>query len=255
MAPKPGKHTPFFELVDAQKLTGCPVCRLVYKATDRYLDGLLYEAVLDPEVRAKLKGSRGFCSEHVEMLSRRSGRALGVALIYRDIIRTVAVRAEQGHAQRPATLLNRLLGRPDNTAGSSGGIVAEIECPACTIAQGAEKTNLEILIAHIDDERLYTAYAQGEGLCLEHFRLALEAAPDMATYERIMQPQVARYHIMLRDLDEFIRKHDHRFSHETMGEEGDVWLRAMNAVVGGAGRGLSARTGGRRTFDMVDEHR
>jgi len=54
---KPGKHTPFFELVDAQSQAGCPICRQVYKATDRYLDSLLYEAVLDPDVRAKLKDS------------------------------------------------------------------------------------------------------------------------------------------------------------------------------------------------------
>ena len=31
------------------------------------------------------------------------------------------------------------------------------------------------------------------------------------------------------------------------GRGGDVWLRAMNAIVGGAGQGLSARAGGRHS--------
>jgi hypothetical protein len=55
---------------------------------------------------------------------------------------------------------------------------------------------------------------------------------------------------MLADLDEFIRKRDHRFRREKYGEEGDVWLRAMNAIVGGAGMGLSAESGGRRSDDL-----
>ena len=76
MPRKPGKHTPYFELVEAQEQAGCPICRLVYKATDRYLDSILYEAVLDPDVRSKLKESYGFCREHVAMLRGKPGRAL-----------------------------------------------------------------------------------------------------------------------------------------------------------------------------------
>src|SRR5450756_953315 len=96
---KPGKHTPYFELLEAQVKAGCPICRLVYKATDRYLDSLLYEAVLDPTVRAKLKQAQGFCTEHVEMLGRRPGRALGIALIYRDIIRAAIIAAENARPE------------------------------------------------------------------------------------------------------------------------------------------------------------
>ena len=50
--PKPGKHTPFFELLDAQAQPGCSICRMVDRATFQYLDAILYEAVLDPDVRA-----------------------------------------------------------------------------------------------------------------------------------------------------------------------------------------------------------
>ena len=111
MPSSPGKHTPYFELVDAQSQAGCPICRLVHKATDRYLGSLLYEAVLDPEVPTGLRRSRGFCSKHTEMLRRKPGRALGVAIIYRDIIRTVSDVAGQGGYRGEPTLTSTRLSR------------------------------------------------------------------------------------------------------------------------------------------------
>ncbi len=255
MPQKLGKHTPFFELLDAQAKAGCSICRLVYKSTDRYLDSLLYEAVLDPDVRAKLKTSRGFCAEHVEMLARQPGRALGVALIYRDIIRTIADAAEGAHF-RPSTLERmRSLGRKPGTVITAEKLQADNPCPACVIAEGAERTYLEMLIAHLDDDKLYAAYSENDGLCLPHLIAALQHASSEESLRRLVEPQVARYRVMLRDLDEFIRKRDHRFRHEKMGEEGDVWLRAMNAAIGGAGRGTSADSGGRRTMDFVEDKR
>ncbi len=260
---KPGKHTPYFELVEAQAMSGCPVCRLVYKATDRYLDGLIYEAVLDPDVRAKTKRSRGFCAEHAEMLRRRPGRALGVALIYRDIIRTLADIASSAHfeptpQQQPRGFVARI--RQGARSRWFGNLViprlaAQQPCPACAIGEEAEKQYIGLLLAHLDDEKLYRAYSEGEGLCLEHLLAAIAQAPDEAVYRRLADPQIARYRAMVADLDEFIRKRDHRFRQEKYGEEGDVWLRAMNAVTGGAGMGLSARSGGRLADDIVDKRR
>lgn len=256
MARKPGKHTPYFELVDAQALAGCPICRLIYKATDRYLDGILYEAVLDPAVREKTKRSRGFCAEHVAMLRRKPGRALGIALIYRDIVRTIAESADHSqYVEQQAPFLQRLFGKGRGKRATIEGLEGDWECPACAIGKQAEEMYVELLIAHLDDEQLYTAYAQGEGLCLTHFRQALEKAPDRVTMRRLVEPQVKRYGLMLDDLDEFIRKRDHRFKNEKYGQEGDVWLRALNAIVGGAGMGLSREWGGRRSDDLVDHRR
>jgi len=254
----PGKHTPYFELVDAQSKAGCPICRLVYKATDRYLDSLLYEAVLDPEVRAKLKRSRGFCPKHTQMLRYKAGRALGVALIYRDIIRAVCEIADKARYQEESSLARRLwgkvLGKVPRRHSAGSALAAQEECPACTIGRKTERNYIELLVAHLQDECLYHAYSQGEGLCLPHFVGALQAVADEESLRLLVEPQVERYGFMLHDLDEFIRKRDYRFRHENYGEEGDVWLRAPNAVVGGAGMGLSAKWGGRKAQDLADDH-
>lgn len=247
MPHKLGKHTPYFELLEAQAKGGCSICRLVHRATDRYLDSLLYEAVLDPDVRAKLKNSQGFCRNHVAMLSHKSGRALGIALIYRDILRDIV--AELGTPQTHKSLFHRvrdLLPRPS----LSTPVETTTRCPACLIAERHENSYVELLLAHLNDPELYEAYAQGEGLCLKHLLLAHDQADDPQTASRLMQPQLERYTVMLHELDEFIRKRDHRFRHEPTGPEGDVWLRAMNAIAGGAGLGLSSESGGRQSQDL-----
>ena len=257
MSGSPGKHTPYYELVDAQSQAGCPICRLVYKAADRYLDSLLYEAVLDPDVRAKLKESRGFCLDHTEMLRRKPGRALGVALIYRDIIRAVSEIVGKGRCKGGSSpmsrLLDKILGKTRGRQRPGAVLAGERVCPACAIARKAERNNIELLLAHLQDEQLHDAYAKGEGLCLPHFVRALETVEDEESFGLLVGPQVARYRLMIRDLDEFIRKRDHRFRHEKYGEERDVWLRALNAVVGGAGMGLSAESGGRGSPELMDE--
>jgi len=245
---KLGKHTPYFELLEAQRQAGCPLCRLVYRATDRYLDSLLYEAVLDPDVRAKLKDSQGFCREHVAMLGRKLGRALGIALIYRDIVRdlTLSLAAAQSQTKGRRERVGRLM--PWHRQVSTRPTTAR--CPACVIAQRHEDSYIALLLAHLEDAELSEAYAQGEGLCLQHLMLAIDRANDQQTVSHLVQPQIDRYTVMLHHLDEFIRKRDYRFCHEPMGEEGDVWLRAMNAIAGGAGLGLSPESGGRRTDDL-----
>jgi hypothetical protein len=252
---KVGKHTPFFELVDAQAKPGCPICRMIYTQADRYLDSILYEAVLDPDVRAKLKRSRGFCADHAEMLRRKPGRALGIALIYRDIIRFLAETGDKGHYEPENSIRVRLLKREQGGLATASRMAAEQECPACQIAKDSEGLYVGLLASHLQDDDLYSAYAEGEGLCVSHLLRALEQVADEASFERLVKPQAARYRVMLRDLDEFIRKRDHRFREEKYGEEGDVWLRALNAIVGGAGMGLSARWGGRRSQDLDDRLR
>jgi hypothetical protein len=250
-----GKHTPYFELVDAQSMAGCPICRLVFKATDRYLDGILWEAVLDSDVRAKLKASQGFCGEHVDMLRRTPGRALGIALIYRDIIRVLAKKTDAALFQGDRSPWRRLLGKAHHSEQVVADLSATVPCPACKIGEQAADNYIDLLLAYVDDPQLAEAYAQGEGLCLPHFLQAIERAESQKMLEHLIGPQVARYRRMLDDLDEFIRKRDHRFRHEKYGEEGDVWLRTMNTIVGGAGLGLSAATGGRREADLWGENR
>ena len=123
MGEQPGRHTSFYELAEAQEQAGCPICRLAERRTERHLDSLLYEAVLDASVRERLTASHGFCAAHVALLRQRPGRSLGIALIYQSILARMTELIDAGELVR-GSLRDRLRGRR-----ASGGTLAERLCP------------------------------------------------------------------------------------------------------------------------------
>jgi hypothetical protein len=57
----------YHDLMADLKKAGCPVCHGAQRAAWKYLDGLLWEFVNDPGVRAGFRAARGFCREHSRM--------------------------------------------------------------------------------------------------------------------------------------------------------------------------------------------
>lgn len=234
------KHTPYFELLEAQRMAGCSICRLTQRHVERYLDALLYEAVLDEGLRERLRRSRGFCQEHAAMLRAKPGRSLGIALIYASVLEEIVRRLEALEQPRlkraPYGRLRRAkVGHPLEEA-----LAAEAPCPACQVRDQAARDYLAQLVAALEEEAFREAYAAGDGLCLAHLTQAVALSHDEKALERLLQPQLERYHRLLEEVDEFIRKADYRFREEALGPEGDVWLRVLNAFAGGAGLGIRA---------------
>ena len=188
------------------------------------------------------------------MLHGRPGRSLGIALIYESILRRLTGIVAEGSLER-GSFGDRLRGRAATGLPLANSLKPEEPCPACTVQQNAERDYAALLVATIEDDRLASAYASGDGLCLPHLAMTLEQVTDEVTLKRILEPQVARYRTMLAELSEYIRKCDHRFSGEPFGPEGDVWLRVMNAMAGGAGMGTLAQHGGRQSEDLTGDTR
>ena len=54
----------YHELLGAMQEGGCPMCRLARKASDSYLNALIYEGVVDVGIREALHDTRGPCHRH-----------------------------------------------------------------------------------------------------------------------------------------------------------------------------------------------
>src|SRR5579863_1343245 len=65
----PGKHTVYYDLLDACKKGGCPICALALEAVARYLDATIYERVNDPRTRDAVVRARGYCNDHAWQLT------------------------------------------------------------------------------------------------------------------------------------------------------------------------------------------
>jgi len=222
------KDVLYHELLDALAADGCAICRLARIASDSYINALLYEGVVDVDLRQKLRDARGPCYVHAWRMASRRGAVLGTAIVYRDVINTLAKVLE---APEKRSLLG---GR----ASVAQRLAATEPCPACRLEEDAVRRAIKTLLKHVSDSDVAESYVAAGGLCLPHFTETLVQAGAHAsgTASRSLSDWQATAFRRLRDeLDELIRKHDYRFSGETITEEEAVaWTHAVAAAVGEA---------------------
>jgi hypothetical protein len=218
------KDTLYFELRDSLVAGGCALCRQGRKASDSYLNSLIYEGVTDRGLRENLREAHGLCRRHAWRIARRRGSVLGIAIIYQDVINSVL--SELDHSADPS---------PWWRAKSSDALVDRLQpstgCPACRLEGDAEKRASKTLVKHLGEAEIAELYQTSGGLCLPHFRATLLGAGSRARSTLLCwQRQVMRG--LHGELGELIRKHDYRFSGEPIGKEADSWERAVALVIG-----------------------
>src|SRR3990172_3987624 len=99
----------YFDVFEACSETGCPLCRLNRRASERYVDAVLYEMVNDPKVRGDFGAARGYCNRHAWLMPEGYGRSLGIALMQRTaLLAALQVLDEVGY-RPPGNLLKRML--------------------------------------------------------------------------------------------------------------------------------------------------
>ena len=230
----------FYDLHDALAMAGCPVCRLVARAVERYVGALLWEMVNDPESRRDIRQAHGFCANHAWALVR-DGPSLGAVIIMHDVMQHTlrAARMLQGRPQPrsiAARLYSQLRGQTHSTgdiAAVSGQLEPRSRCPACEQAEIAEEMCVSILLDHlVGDDGLLVRYQASEGLCLPHFRQVLGRTTDAPAIESLVQAQQVIWTRLVDHLGECIRKCDYRFSDEPRGDERGACARAIAALVG-----------------------
>jgi hypothetical protein len=152
-----GRHRQYFEVRDALRQPGCPICRLCLGAVWRYLDSLAYENVNDYTVREELRRAWGFCNRHAWQYLDDVRDLLGTAIIYRDIIRS-----------------------HDPTAGRPGALAPRADCPVCVARDRAARHAVETLLRYQDDAEMRDALGASDGLCTVHASQALSVGEDAA---------------------------------------------------------------------------
>lgn len=222
-----------YDILEACAHPGCPLCRVSRRWAERFVAAILYEEVTDPHTRGRLRHSFGFCREHAWQATEVGGTLLGMSIIYRSLLNHLAGELEKPVSTSRGNWWQALGGRRDVDAAS--GLVPAAECPACIHLRGMEDAALTALTDALpDNASLRASLAQSHsGLCLPHLRQALTLARSDAAIEILREDTRRRLHALVGELDEFIRKYDHRFNKEAWGVEHDSWERAVLWMVGG----------------------
>ena len=226
----------YYELRDALQQNGCPACRVVYKAGDRFVDGLLYEKVNDPGLRERIRAARGFCHEHAGMLNRH-GASLGVAIMMRDVLGDLLAKTEGKVSHKREASAHQILDMLRSQEPTYPSLMAALSsreiCPVCAVEQETEDTACDVLLEHLSGENeLLSLYQDSDGLCLHHFRRAVARAPVDVDIKKLVAAQRHIWKHLEKALSELIRTSDYRFRQEAMSPEGASWLRAIAALSG-----------------------
>jgi hypothetical protein len=223
-------HTLMFEVRAALEGAGCPVCLLAQRSLRRYLSALANEGVTDRQQRDEIRAAYGFCAAHGRMM--RDGRdALGSAIIQRDMLANLsrALVHERPTPPNVGARLRRAL-RPSGRA--NGPLPTSRSCVACEQVIQAEQRYAAALVGGLIEPQTLALFRASAGLCVPHLRLALLSAPNPEAHTRLRETQGTIWGDLIGELDEFIRKQDHRFTHEPPGPEANSWRRAIDLVSG-----------------------
>ena len=228
-----------YNLQEACRKPGCPICRVQQQSVERYLDNQFYENVNSPNWRDQLRASLGFCYEHAWLgVNQRLGDALGYSIIYRDIVNSILARLEDGNrsthlSHRRSSLWQQLpQSARDTIEKVLDAFTPRKRCPACEAGDHATRTLLSALVAELGNPEMIQALRSSDGLCLPHLRSALEHVRDQTASEQLIHIHREKLENLKTELSEFIRKNDYQASKEGFGAEGDAWLRAVGMIVG-----------------------
>lgn len=234
----------YYETIDACGEPGCPLCRLGQASANRHLTSLIYDSVNDVSLRETLRNSLGYCKEHAWLLPNAGDSApLGIAVVHRDLVNTIYRRlgaidygkSAGGRLRSAITAAVGLEGKLQREGERAPYLPQKAQCPACERRDEAEKLALKSLSEALSraDEGMIAALKDSDGLCLLHLRLALESARNQEGFKLLISLTQTQLEALLHDLDEFIRKSDHRFRDERVNErERDSWRRALQRFAG-----------------------
>jgi hypothetical protein len=157
------------------------------------------------------------------------GRVLELLREFRDLAvhRPRLRRLRKSRRDLPSVLLPRL--NPT------------VECPACHSQHQSEEYALRVLLEDLGERgELTPLFRNSAGVCVAHLRMALEARDRESGIQVLLEIEQTTLDALYQELEEYLRKHDYRFSREPYGSEVDAFVRAT-ARLGGSWSDLAGR--------------
>ncbi len=227
--------TTYQHLQKALQHSGCPICHIGKQAAHKYLDSILYESVTDPNSRAQLVNSFGFCYHHSRELLDFPGERLASAIIEQSILREAMRRLKSKQSPPKRSLRQTFqagMNRPQYQSVTVTEPAPGHACMACDEQQASEGRVIETLLKHLIDD-LAVPLQHAGGLCWAHLQLAQQLAYKPAIYNAIVSIHEQIWTALNANLDEFIRKNDYRFRHEAMTDEESTSIARAIAILTG----------------------
>ena len=203
------------DLTEAFRQPDCPVCRLIERDVQQYIDGFFYESITVVERRAEIRSARGL---HHDVLNDVLRGFPGDN--QENQRRTTPIQALQ---QAFAPLRQRVL----------QALQPKHVCVLCAHERHQERVVLEALLEGMRGQLMCSEFTHSDGLCLPHLRAALEIRSARAESARALIEAQGEIMRRLRDqLALVIHKNNGSYETSTIGEEAHAPARATRMVSG-----------------------
>ena len=215
-----------YDIVEALRQHGCPLCRVDAIDDRRWVDSFWREGRQDAGTRRRFFAAGGFCRHHAWLLHRlvaTEGSGAAIADVYgslaeRDLAWLDEVRASLDRGRRRRrTPLRR---------GS--------RCPACVAFEEAAERKIHFFVELLAEASVRPHYDSSEGLCFVHLAAAIERAldTDEDAARFLLDDWRKRLARVRAQLGEFDRKRDYRYAAEPKGDEQRSWTDVIRRYVG-----------------------
>ena len=145
------KHLPYFSFIESIKKDTCPICNLVNKNIDKYIEDLLYEKINDIGIRKKFKENSGFCNYHAHLFLKYND-GIAISLLNKDI------------------LIDKI-----NSINKKPPLIKKLKkktnCQICELKKEYENHYLSIFSEFWNDEVLKNSFISNSFLCIPHLNM------------------------------------------------------------------------------------
>jgi hypothetical protein len=205
----------YFDLIDAFKIPGCPLCNCTKDLSWKFLDNLYYECVLDGGTRVGLIEAKGFCNWHAWMSTEIPHSDSGIAIIYKQLLdieieklsKWTKARGPLDKKLKPKTWKKYL-----NVILSSW--TTKASCPICEAVQEHERREEGVLLDFIDEEEFSIEFEKSSGICIRHLVRIMRTFGEHPNLSLLIEKQLHKYTFLSYELGEYDRKRAYQFSNE-----------------------------------------
>ena len=217
-----------YNLVAALRESGCPLCRVLAEAEDRWMDAFIRERELAAESLSVFCDRGGFCRSHAWQLHHRSALTMTgapVAQAYGALLRKDIEHLEKLASDLPVERRSRLGRR---------SLLGRRTCPACETANSRLHGKADALVSALAESGVREAYRDSNGLCVQHLDVvgaaALARNNEVAAF--LIEDLRQRLEVLEDRLNEYERQRDSRYRSARGSANADAWTDVVRSYVG-----------------------
>ena len=219
----------WMRLEEALHGAGCPICSQIDRTEKHYLEGLLYEYVLDAGVRMKLHRQHGFCTRHaklaIEAEKELDSDGLHLATMFETVIEENR-RLLESQSKQLEIMAKEAKKRRKKISLHS---VDASKCFVCDFVKESEGIATHGFLYFANDKELIDIYEKSETLvCFRHLQMLVKEKVSA----QIVAATLKKVNKINRNLSNFIRKHDYQSPHDYTQDELHSYRTAVNYIAG-----------------------